>query len=75
MIKSNKVFTEFIKRKREVFEHGISIFGTEEKFKRWLSQDNPFNPISSNGVANTDSVDGLDIIDDELTRIEHGNTA
>jgi len=59
---------------KALFEHGADVFGSAESFRRWLDKpacglDNqvPFALLHTSG--------GMDLIQDELIRIEYGDLA
>jgi putative toxin-antitoxin system antitoxin component (TIGR02293 family) len=59
---------------KALFEHGTDVFGSVESFRRWLDKpayglDNqvPFALLHTSG--------GMDLIQDELIRIEYGDLA
>ena len=59
-------------RASAVFQHALAAFGNREKALHWLSRPNPLLdgdcPIQ---ILWADST-RLELVDDELTRIEHG---
>ena len=71
----NKAFktlqTERILRLALLFQKGIAVFGDEANFFKWTEQAN----VALGGErpkAFFDSTFGIDMINDELSRIEHG---
>ena len=54
-----------------LFKYGIEVFGTKEKFKSWLETDIlALGNIKPNQLL--DNSFGIDLVKDELGRIEHG---
>lgn len=54
-----------------LMQQGKDVFGTHEKFHSWLSSDN----VALGGIkprALLDNVFGIELLKDELLRIEHG---
>ncbi len=73
--KENKTFdslyTEKILEVSLLNQYGIDVFGSQEKFNAWLNTKN----IALGGIVPKTLLDntfGIQIIKDELTRIEHG---
>ena len=54
-----------------LFNYGIEVFGNKEKFNTWLETDNlALGKIKPKELL--DNSFGINLIKDELTRIEHG---
>ena len=54
-----------------LYKKGIDVFGDSEKFNRWLETDNlAFGKIKPKSLL--DSSFGINMLKDELTRIEYG---
>ena len=54
-----------------LFKYGTEVFGDQERFNTWLDSDN----VALGKIKPKDLLDnsfGIDMIKDELTRIEHG---
>lgn len=54
-----------------LFKYGVDVFGDKKKFNTWLETDN----LSLGRIKPKELLDnsfGIDLIKDELTRIEHG---
>ena len=54
-----------------LYQYGIEVFGTPEKFDLWLGAINP----ALGGLSPKDLLDnsfGINLVRNELTRIEHG---
>lgn len=54
-----------------LFKYGVDVFGDKKKFNAWLETDN----LALGRVKPKELLDnsfGIDLIKDELTRIEHG---
>lgn len=73
--KENKTFdalqSEKILQVLLLYRKGIQIFGNEERFHAWLDLPN----LAIGGIkpkSLMDSAFGIDLLKDELTRIEHG---
>lgn len=65
------IYSERVLGIAQVLKHGESVFGNLENFKIWLNAEN----IALGGAkpkSLLDSTFGIEIIKDELTRIEHG---
>lgn len=65
------IYSERVLGIAQVLQQGESVFGNLENFKIWLDAEN----IALGGVkpkSLLDSTFGIEIIKDELTRIEHG---
>ncbi len=65
---------ERLLKMKALFEHGADVFGSVDSFRRWLDKpayglDNqiPFVLLQTSG--------GMDLIQDELIRIEYGDLA
>ena len=66
--------SERILKLKSLFEYGTDIFGSAESFRRWLDKPAyglggqvPFSLLHTSG--------GMDLIQDELIRIEYGDLA
>lgn len=59
------------KELKPLYQYGIKVFGDEEKFRAWLEIQNPAlgNVIPKRLL---DNAAGIDLIKNELIRIEHG---
>lgn len=57
-----------------LFRHGKDVFGTIEKFKKWLEQEN-FYFGKKTPRTYMDTVSGIKFIDDSLTAMEYGDNA
>ncbi len=67
----NPVTSEKIIEIAMLNKYGIKVFGKQQKFNTWLSSKN----LALGGVNPKDLLDssfGIQLIKDELTRIEHG---
>ncbi len=53
-----------------LYKRGKEVFGSDEKFNRWLNRYNPFIGGKPSDLLNT--TEGFNKILDELGRIEHG---
>ncbi len=53
-----------------LYNTGIELFGTDEKFNKWLESDNLVLHCKPKDLL--DSMFGIGMLRDELTRIEHG---
>jgi putative toxin-antitoxin system antitoxin component (TIGR02293 family) len=54
-----------------LFKYGVDVFGDKKKFNTWLETDNlALGQIKPKELL--DNAFGIDMIKDELTRIEHG---
>ena len=60
-----------IKKLSSLYKYGTEVFGTEEKFIMWLETKNSAlgNIIPKKLL---DIADGINLLKDELTRIEYG---
>ncbi len=70
----NAVSSEILLKLISLFNHGVQVFGNESSFSNWLQKpsiglnnQNPFNYLKSSS--------GIDLVDEELTRIEYGDLA
>ncbi|PLW96765.1 MAG: hypothetical protein C0591_08105, partial [Marinilabiliales bacterium] len=67
----NPVTSEKIIEIAMLNKYGIKVFGDQQKFNTWLSSKN----LALGGVSPKDLLDssfGIQLLKDELTRIEHG---
>jgi putative toxin-antitoxin system antitoxin component (TIGR02293 family) len=58
----------------QIFEHGIEVFGSGEKFYQWLSTDN-FHFDKKPPMEFLYKINGPQFIDDRLTGLEYGDNA
>ena len=65
---------EHILKLEQLFEKGIELFETSEKFIRWLKSDS-FGLGYTKPISLINSITGINIVFDELIRIEFGATA
>ncbi len=66
--------SERILKLKALFEYGTDVFGSTESFRRWL--DKPAYGLDGQvpfGLLHTSG--GMDLIQDELVRIEYGDLA
>jgi putative toxin-antitoxin system antitoxin component (TIGR02293 family) len=70
----NTLNSEQLLKIMRLFRHGEKVFGSLDDFNRWLRK-------TSHGLDNMKPIDllrssgGIDLIDEELTSIEHGTLA
>lgn len=65
------IYNERILKIAQLSQRGEKIFGTAKRFKHWLDTENQaLGDVKPQSLL--DSAFGIDIIHDELTRIEHG---
>ncbi|HYK76115.1 MAG TPA: antitoxin Xre/MbcA/ParS toxin-binding domain-containing protein [Daejeonella sp.] len=57
----------------ELFDKGMDTFGSLEEFKKWLPQHNI--GINANPIDLLDTITGIQIVINELIRIDYGITA
>lgn len=73
--KENTVFNfsvaDRILQINKVFERGLEVFGSNEKFNRWL-RDNPYMLEGRLSLLSLASIEGINNILTQLGRIEHG---
>ncbi|MEO9071250.1 MAG: MbcA/ParS/Xre antitoxin family protein [Ginsengibacter sp.] len=56
---------------KSLYKYGIKVFGNKEKFNLWLETKNQaLGSIIPKKLLEKDS--GINLLKDELTRIEHG---
>lgn len=67
----SKVQSERIIHLHLLNKYGIEVFGNKEKYFNWLESEN-IALRKKNPIEYLDSVFGIMLIKDELTRIEHG---
>ena len=66
--------TEIVIKLRELYKKGIELFGSPENFKKWL--DEPSFGLGNNiPLKFLNTTTGIDLIYEELVRIEFGATA
>ena len=65
---------EHILKLEQLFEKGIELFETSEKFIQWLKSDS-FGLGYTKPISLINSISGIDIVMEELVRIEFGDTA
>ena len=54
-----------------LFDFGVSVFGAEEKFLSWLDRENiPLGKVKPKSLFDTGF--GINLVETELNRIEHG---
>jgi len=58
----------------QIFEHGIEVFGSGERFYKWLTTDN-FHFDKKPPMEFLFKINGPQFIDDTLTGIEYGDNA
>ena len=68
-----KIFEHVLKLEK-LFEKGIELFVTSEKFTHWLKSDS-FGLGYTKPITLINSITGIDIVMEELIRIEFGATA
>ena len=72
--KENKTFdissSEKIIQITILYEFGVSVFGNKENFDSWLITKNV--ALGSKPIELLDTVFGIEIINNELIKIEHG---
>lgn len=65
------IYTDRILQIQFLFQHGAAVFGTADQFNAWMNQ----NSIALGGVKPKELLDtafGIQLIDAEIGRIEHG---
>jgi putative toxin-antitoxin system antitoxin component (TIGR02293 family) len=62
--------TEHLIKIAELYTKGLDVFENKEKFLHWLDTDNKI--LSSKPIQLLDTITGINLIIDELGRIEHG---
>lgn len=67
-------FSEQILKLGELYKKGIELFGTSEKFNKWI-QSESYGLGNLKPIDIMNSVTGIDLIYEELIRIEFGATA
>lgn len=73
-LKLDAALSEKLLKSFALFDKGISVFGSAKAFQKWLN-------ISSYGLGNQtpfelmDTITGINLIEEELIRIEHGDLA
>ena len=73
-LKLDAALSEKLLKSFALFEKGISIFGSAKAFQNWLN-------VPSYGMGNQvpfdlmDTITGINLIEEELIRIEHGDLA
>ncbi len=55
-----------------LMKHGIEVFGTQEKFSRWLETEN-FYVGKKKPMSYLNTISGIKFIDSRLTAIEYGD--
>lgn len=73
MKKNSFNFKEKIMEKElnSLYQYGIEVFGNEDKFSAWLATKNPtLGNIKPKELLDDDA--GINLLKDELTRIEYG---
>ncbi len=55
----------------KLFAHGISVFGSSERFRRWLNSE-IFSLGGQKPIGLLDTSIGISLVDDTLGRIEYG---
>lgn len=55
-----------------IFQHGIAVFGSKDRFDQWLTSGNFFLD-GKNPVSYLSTITGIRFIDDRLTAMEYGD--
>lgn len=64
------IYTEKILHITMLYKFGLDVFGSSEKFSYWLTEKNLV--LGTEPIALLDNVFGIQLVRDELTRIEQG---
>jgi putative toxin-antitoxin system antitoxin component (TIGR02293 family) len=70
----DSVLSEKLLKLFGLYSKGLTIFGTAEEFNKWMSEP-AFGLGNQVPIGLLDTITGIDLVGEELTRIEYGDLA